>query len=158
MELKDEYASVLWESLSLEPLEKFLDEHKPYMTLREIKELHDRGFDICSHSCSHPIFDRLDWKSFEREIVKSVRKINEITGKKKIPFSYPFGRRASQEFEARFVKKYKNKVGAILGIRNRNQNCHNPYMWERDLQEDSVVLSQFRFLLLPIMRNRFGSG
>ena len=151
MNYKDRFAKKAWDLSSLEPLDAYLDKHKPYMTEFQIQELHSAGFGISSHSLSHPYFDKLDWNSFEKEILDSVEVLRNIIGEESYSFSYPFGKRASPAFERRLIESNPH-ISSILGINNLNENSINPYAWERDLQEDAWNMSQFRFLILPILR------
>ena len=68
----------------------YLETHKPYMTGEQIKELHDDGFAIGSHTRSHTKLSLLAPGQVEEEIVESARFVREITGTEKVPFSFPY--------------------------------------------------------------------
>ena len=81
------------------------------------------------------------------ERVKTIKTNQEI-----ISFSYPFGKRASDENESKLINRYPELISSLVGIRNRNENNINAYKWERDLQEDVAPVSRFRFLIMPHLR------
>ena len=153
IEDKDILSKYLWDKF-MPPVEEFLESKKPYLSTTQIKDLHSSGFDICSHSCSHPDLSKASWDQYKDEVLNSILKLEQITGDERFSFSYPFGKRASLEFERRLTDDYEN-ISSMLGIINSNRNSKNPNSWERDLQEDSKSMAQFRFLILPIVRKYF---
>ncbi len=148
---KDFFSTYLWEKF-MPPVEEFLDLKKPYLSTSQIKDLDSSGFNICSHSCSHPDLSNVSWGQYKDEVINSVVKLKKITGQKQFPFSYPFGLRAPSHLESRLVEEFSSSISALLGIKNSNSNNTNTYKWERDLQEDSVNMAKFRFLIMPLLR------
>ena len=147
----DLYSSLLWEKF-MPKMNEFMEQMKPYLTTSQIKELSDSGFDIGSHSCSHPDLSKVSWNNYKDEVINSVIKLKEITNQEIISFSYPFGKRASDENESKLINRYPELISSLVGIRNRNENNINAYKWERDLQEDVAPVSRFRFLIMPHLR------
>jgi peptidoglycan/xylan/chitin deacetylase (PgdA/CDA1 family) len=57
----------------------------------QVKEMSQRGFEIGSHSVSHPFLTRVDDEKLTQELKKSKNQIEKICGKKVITIGYPFG-------------------------------------------------------------------
>ncbi len=69
----------------------FLQTQKPYMDEAQIRDLHNAGHTIGSHTCNHPeLWLFRDWQKVEKEIVDSCAIIRDITGTKSVPVSIPF--------------------------------------------------------------------
>jgi peptidoglycan/xylan/chitin deacetylase (PgdA/CDA1 family) len=63
-----------------------------YMTPSQVRQLCDRGFEIGSHSLSHPYLSDLANTELERELTDSKKKLEEMTGRPVVHFSCPGGR------------------------------------------------------------------
>lgn len=63
-----------------------------YMTNAQIRELQDAGMIVGSHSCSHPLFSKLDEAAQRWEIEESFRYLDDVTGTLTVrSFCYPYG-------------------------------------------------------------------
>lgn len=156
MKQKEQIVNKLWELIMPIKLEDYLTEKKPYCSIAEIKEMYKSGFEIGSHSHTHPIFNKLNYDDFYDEIIKSGNIISSIIGSKVRNFSYPFGNRASEDFENKFNLKY-HKKWSFLGTKNNLNNLtHNHNKWERDNLEFTNLQMKTRFLFLPILRSLKG--
>lgn len=71
-------------------IQKYLDEHKPYITKEQIKEMIDAGFYFGSHSYSHPPLDNLSFEEQKDEIIKSLEWLKSNFGIKYALFAFPF--------------------------------------------------------------------
>ena len=109
-EEKDKFTKQLWDLSENEPLSEWLQNHQPYLTTNQIKELVNAGFTIGSHSSTHPSCDQLSYDELQKEIEGSCLSISNKIGIDVQYFSYPFGRRAN--------RKYEDKI-----IRNSNVQC-----------------------------------
>ncbi|MBN1231280.1 MAG: polysaccharide deacetylase family protein [Anaerolineales bacterium] len=67
----------------------FLKKKKPFLTLKQIKQLDADGFTIGSHTRSHSKLVQVTEKEMEEEIVESSKIIQKITGNERVPFSFP---------------------------------------------------------------------
>lgn len=56
-----------------------------------VKKLDEQGFEIGTHSMTHPDMTKLDRESAKKELVDSVKLITDITGKKVELFRLPYG-------------------------------------------------------------------
>ena len=65
---------------------------KGYLTVPEVKEMAAAGWEVGSHTLSHPInFMTLDAPSLRAEIVDSRKKLEALLGLPILTFAYPFG-------------------------------------------------------------------
>lgn len=60
------------------------------MTVRELRDLHEAGFEIGAHTVTHPDLSRLDRPSCLREMVDSRVSLERETGATVDTFAYPF--------------------------------------------------------------------
>jgi len=159
MNHKDRLSSALWGKAGFENIQDFLKREKPYLNINQIKELYAQEFSIGSHSNSHPICSRLNYDDLESEVIGSMIGISNKTGIPVNLFSYPFEERAEAKLEKQLIRNHKDRVKALIGIRNVLKN-EDPYLWERDLQETDSDQAMFRFYFLPIIRRaiRFGKA
>ena len=69
--------------------EQYLKREKPYLSSKQIKNLHQEGFDIGSHSVDHPWFRDIDYPEQEQQITQSLTTLRNL-----VPlvnsFSFPF--------------------------------------------------------------------
>jgi peptidoglycan/xylan/chitin deacetylase (PgdA/CDA1 family) len=71
----------------------FLRDTKPYMSRDQIATLHTDGFIIGAHSIDHPRLGGLtDWREIEHQIFGSCEAVRRVTGRPRVPFSFPFNR------------------------------------------------------------------
>ncbi|MFK8060280.1 MAG: polysaccharide deacetylase family protein [Polaribacter sp.] len=150
MKEKDNIANFLWDEAKIGQLDVFLENEKPYLSSQQVKELIKGGFDIGSHSKTHPVFSRLDYINFENEILESINFLEKKFKYKIKSFSYPFGEKADVSFENSFCIKNKRDL-IFLGINNNLEN-YNLNRLERDNLEFKFNMMMFRFTLLPIFR------
>lgn len=150
MNEKDVVASFLWKEAEIGDIDSFLNKEKPYLDSNQIKTLLSQGFSIGSHSKSHPDFSKLSYDEFQCEIKESIKFLNENYKMKVNSFSYPFGERASLDYEDRFRAENNNDF-LFLGISNNLSN-YDIKKIERDNLEFNGGLMMFRFTLLPVFR------
>jgi peptidoglycan/xylan/chitin deacetylase (PgdA/CDA1 family) len=89
LERKDEPVIDMAEKMLGIDIKDYLETQKPYMTHDQIRELHEAGFTIGAHTCSHTKLSLLEPEQIEKEIVESAKFVQNITGASKIPFSFP---------------------------------------------------------------------
>lgn len=150
MSNKDHFADILWRLAGLEPLDVWLKQQKPYMTIKQIKELIDNGFQIGAHTKTHPKCNELTYPELEVEITGSIDGICRKIGVDIDLFAYPFGKRAKPEYEAKLVKNTNLKC--MLGVMDNLSNFNNPLEWERCFFETYFSRSMIQLLLIPIKR------
>lgn len=95
--------------------------HYRYLRRDEVKELMDAGFEIGSHSVTHPFLDRLNRLEQLHEISDSKIAIERLTNSIVTSFCYPDGRYNDQtmnilmdsEYRRAVVTPWKTKPGSI---------------------------------------------
>lgn len=70
--------------------EKYLQEHKPYLTSSQIESLIQQGFYFGSHSCDHPEYQFIDLKEQIRQTQKSTDFVAEKFNLTYKTFAFPF--------------------------------------------------------------------
>lgn len=85
------------------------------MTQEQIIELHKAGFEIGSHTLSHPHLPQLTDKELEREISDSKKHLEDMLGNEVQSFAYPYGEYDSRVRDKVIEAGYKNAVSTKLG-------------------------------------------
>ena len=89
-------------------IEKYLRNHRPYLTAEEIKLLASDGFTIGAHGKSHARLSVLNNDGMEAEIVDSCNIIRSLTGRDDVPFAFPFsGDGLDRDFLESVTSKYR---------------------------------------------------
>ncbi len=83
---------------------------EPIMTLDQIRELSDNGFEIGSHTVSHPMLTKLSDADLRRELVDSKLRLEQITGKEVASLSYPYGDYDQRVLDACVEAGYRSAV------------------------------------------------
>ena len=86
-----------------------------YMNRAQVKELSDEGHVIASHTWDHKNVKKYEEDDWETQIVKPVRQLEEITGKKIRYFAYPFGAWNKEAIPE--LKKYDIKAAFQLSTK-----------------------------------------
>jgi hypothetical protein len=74
---------------------------KPCMTLQQIRELHNAGWDIVSHSVTHPHFPKISAEQAQKELTDSKAWIRS-QGFEDYCFTWPFGEIAYQDIAQQY--------------------------------------------------------
>lgn len=90
-----------------------------YMNKEQIKQLHDEGNTIASHTYDHKNFAQFTDADWETQIAKPNKTIEEITGKKPEYFAYPYGVFKASNLPK--LKEYGFKLAFILSTK-RDEN------------------------------------
>jgi peptidoglycan/xylan/chitin deacetylase (PgdA/CDA1 family) len=90
---------------------------QPMMTLQQVKQLAELGFDIGAHTISHPILREIPDEQARFEITEGRRQLQELTGQKVEMFAYPNGR-PGEDYDLRHVQMVKDAgfIGAVSTI------------------------------------------
>ena len=70
-------------------IQSYIRDTKPYLTAKQIQQMHADGFTIGAHGLSHRKLGFVPEMDVESEIVGSCRAIRDITGQALVPFSFP---------------------------------------------------------------------
>jgi peptidoglycan/xylan/chitin deacetylase (PgdA/CDA1 family) len=150
MDQKDALADQLWNAAQMPKLQSFIDDHVPYMTDDEVREMMDGGQEIGVHTRTHPVCSRLTEQQVDDEIIGSWKRLSERFDTPITAFSYPFGDRCSAEMEQRILAHTDMQI--ILGIRDSLANSDNAALWERRNMETGYDESISLFYLGPWKR------
>ncbi len=154
MEIKEKIVNSIWSDTMDISVNEYLNKYNPYLTVDQIKEMSDEGFEFGSHSMTHPIFNKISYENFKEEIINSIELIYEITDKRVFSFSYPFGYRSSNVYEQRLLKERPELIDTFLGTRNKLNNFEqNVLKWERDNLEYPFEVAISRFFVLAGVRS-----
>jgi peptidoglycan/xylan/chitin deacetylase (PgdA/CDA1 family) len=70
---------------------KLAPQIQDFMSWDEARGLVQRGYELGSHTVTHPILSRIDSEQLERELVESRKKVEAETGSRCIAIAYPNG-------------------------------------------------------------------
>lgn len=103
--------------------ENYSDKDVIVMTKEQIEELDKEGFEIFSHTFSHPILTDIDDDRLQAELIESKKALEGIVGHKVIGISYPHGAYDTRVYTA--VKKAGYMLGFTIdpGIIDRATDC-----------------------------------
>ena len=152
MNRKEEITNYCWNAAGVGTIQDYLEKNNPYLTVEQIRSLIKDGFEIGSHSMSHPVFSRLSYDEFENEIMASVQLLQTTFGQEITSFSYPFGIKASAQFERKLIMSDQTNIKTLLGSRNKSNNYLNCLQWERDNLEFPMNELMFRLNIMPWLR------
>lgn len=91
------------------------DQEEKMMSADQARELADNGFEIGSHTLTHPHLPRLDDEQLAQEIADSKHKLEDLIGREVASFSYPYGDFDCRVLNAAIAAGYKNAVSTRLG-------------------------------------------
>ena len=108
-----------------------------------IKKIDDKGHEIASHSYSHLDIRKTTEKDFENDIVKSIKILEEIIGKKVLGFRAPYFSIDKKSFWAmKILSKYFKYDSSIFpvktplyGIRNAPRNIYKPNLTNPSIED-----------------------
>jgi len=84
-----------------------------HMASTHIRLLHENGWEICSHSCSHRDLTSLAHAPLVKEVFDSKKALEDIIGAPVKHFVYPFGRKNQRVIEAVKEAGYQSASGFI---------------------------------------------
>jgi peptidoglycan/xylan/chitin deacetylase (PgdA/CDA1 family) len=91
------------------------DQEEKMMSAAQARELADNGFEIGSHTLTHPHLPRLDDEQLAHEIADSKHKLEDLIGREVTSFSYPYGDFDSRVLNAAIAAGYENAASTRLG-------------------------------------------
>jgi peptidoglycan/xylan/chitin deacetylase (PgdA/CDA1 family) len=94
-------------------IQEYLENHRPYMTLQQIKSLQKKGFEFGAHSMDHPLFETIHQEEQVRQVVESVKWVNHNVGSSIPAFAFPFTDFGVQK---ETITKIRDEAGAELLI------------------------------------------
>jgi peptidoglycan/xylan/chitin deacetylase (PgdA/CDA1 family) len=114
---------------------------------RELGELADAGWEIGSHTCSHPHLPELDDSSLTRELTTSKARIETELGRPCTSLAYPYGEVDERVLDATLAAGYR-WAGTIPRVLPRPR----PLLWPRVPVYHQDDLRRFRSKVSPSLR------
>jgi peptidoglycan/xylan/chitin deacetylase (PgdA/CDA1 family) len=103
----------------------YLIQEKPHLTVSQVKELVQKGFDIGAHSWDHPYYDMISLEEQVSQTVNSADYVKSITGKANVSFSFPHNDKpVSLDFFGQ-ISQGKG-VSPFFGIQNHKRETSPP--------------------------------
>jgi peptidoglycan/xylan/chitin deacetylase (PgdA/CDA1 family) len=112
-------------------------------TREMVRELARKGFEIGSHTCSHPRLNSLTPPQLDHELRDSRKALEDICGKQVEFFAYPYGDVSTTSVTIRQAIKesgYAAGLGTLVGT---NQDLKDPYFMFRTYVVESDRGGQF---------------
>lgn len=91
------------------------DQEEEMMSAAQVRELAEHGFEIGSHTLTHPHLPNLTDEQLYQEVADSKHKLEDIIGSEVASFSYPYGEYDSRVLTAAAAAGYNNAMGTKLG-------------------------------------------
>jgi peptidoglycan/xylan/chitin deacetylase (PgdA/CDA1 family) len=104
-------------------------EHEPElacMSWAQIRELRDSGWEVGSHTCSHPHLPRLGEAEIATELNESLRRLEEEMAAPCLSLAYPYG-----EFDERAVRAARDAGYRFAATIPRRPAGPLPFRWPR---------------------------
>jgi peptidoglycan/xylan/chitin deacetylase (PgdA/CDA1 family) len=120
---KDNWAAQLWAACRMQPMDEYLDRHKPYFDWDGLGQWMDEGHTVGFHTHTHPYCSRLTKDELADELVRPAEALRARMGLGSLDLSYPFGDRLEPEFERELMEGRKSRF--VLG-NQRLQRKPNP--------------------------------
>ncbi len=92
------------------------DRRESMISTEQIRELSDGGFQIGSHTMTHPHLTELTDEALRGELTDSKHILEDITGRQVAAFSYPYGDCDDRVVEEVVAAGYTSAVGTKLGV------------------------------------------
>lgn len=119
----------------------------PNMTWADLRRLCSLGFEIGSHSCSHPDLNGIGTEAAWREILHSRERVEAQLGQPPMHFAWPFGRGQYFNPKLREMVQQAGYRTCSSGIRGLNRDASSLYHLYRDHLEPSWSMELMRFFL-----------
>jgi len=91
------------------------DQEEKMMSAAQARELAENGFEIGSHTLTHPHLTSLTDEHLSQEIVDSKHKLEDAIGREVTSFSYPYGDYDCRVLNAAVAAGYKKALSTKLG-------------------------------------------
>jgi peptidoglycan/xylan/chitin deacetylase (PgdA/CDA1 family) len=129
-------------------LDRYLIEHRPFISTEQVKFLTDNGFELGGHSWDHPYYQQLSMQEAIAQTVSSCRYIRENFAEKLTLFSFPHTDQGmSQSFFTNLSEQIK--IDLFFGTQNQDDEMANRVLHRFNAERPDLALSkQLNGLLL----------
>lgn len=137
-------------------IQHFLAEKKPYLSLKQIKDLQQQGFTFGSHSLNHPLYASISLEEQIRQTTNSVQWIDENLKEKNKVFSFPFH---DIGVSKQFFSEIKDTVALTFGTSAINLDEMKTNLQRLDMEKSGkypylFLLKKHVFFLVKRILNR----
>ena len=121
------------------------------MSWEEVSEMHRQGIEVGAHTVTHPILSRLPQEKVAREIIDSMRTIEERLRTQVTSFAYPVGRSMDFNPTTKALLKQAGYRCALTMIFGSNGVGVDPYElrrvipWNEEATKFGLRLSYYKF-------------
>jgi peptidoglycan/xylan/chitin deacetylase (PgdA/CDA1 family) len=115
-----------------------------YLSADQIRDMVAAGWEIGSHSMTHPHLASVSWVQLRTELLKSRLDLEEVVGEAITTFAYPYGEVMPDFADKVHEYGYTSAVGLGLTVLQRPQDMY--YLSRREV-EGGVGLQDFEALL-----------
>jgi len=117
----------------------FLQQNQPYLTTKQIQQMHAEGFTLGAHTLTHRKLMDLPSDVIETEIADSCRAVAAITGQNVVPFSFPHSGWGLDRGLLADIRGRHSEIGLLFdtkGVRKDADFIHNRVWAERPLRPE----------------------
>ncbi len=147
---KEDLVNELWAACDMPPLDRFLDEFRPYFTWEGLETWLAAGHAVGLHTATHPFCSTLDDAAVQTEIVGAAATLRARLRVDFLPFSYPFGARLREDTERALYEA--GVFDAAFGIEGFASSRAPRYRLERASIEGELGFSVFGRACLGLPR------
>ncbi|HMH20627.1 MAG TPA: polysaccharide deacetylase family protein [Puia sp.] len=136
--------------------EEYLQAQRPFMTVSQVKELHEKGFAIGAHSWDHPYYDLISLEEQERQTLQSTRYVEENFSPSRRLFSFPHSDvNLSQDLFDKLLSG-KTPTDVFFGIQNQLEEQPNRVLHRFNAERPDLPLArQLNGVLLLMWYRKF---
>jgi len=117
----------------------FLVSKQPFLTEKQLKSLHSKGFTLGGHSMDHPHYHHLSLSEQVEQTIASCKYVNELIGINNCSFSFPHTDEGiSQEF-FNIVKDYN--IPLYFGTQNQKMEIKNKMLHRFNAERPEIDFS-----------------
>ncbi|MBI2666920.1 polysaccharide deacetylase family protein, partial [Candidatus Woesearchaeota archaeon] len=129
------------------------EKYSPFLNWEEVKELSCQGFEIGSHSFSHPDLTQLSTHQITPELDSAEQEILEKLQRKVQHFCYPYGKYSSEIIEE-INKRYRTAVSTQRGFaKNTGAYARQWVLRDTSLEHFQKLLQKPKISLCMIVKN-----
>ncbi len=141
----------------------YLMEYKPYLSSKEVTELHKMGFSVGVHGHSHLSFERLSSTRMIEEVSTNKIFLEELTGEAIGSLSFPFGHDRISEKNFCLLRDSCGilQTFGVSGLKKDQQaNHYHRILMENVGSGEEIVLGEYLYFLLkaPFFKNKIRRG
>jgi peptidoglycan/xylan/chitin deacetylase (PgdA/CDA1 family) len=137
----------------------YLNETKPYLTSKEVIELHKMGFSLGLHGHAHLSFEQLGQMDMEREVGLNKNFLQNLIQDGSFGLSFPYGQDkiSSSSFSLLEETFGISKTFGVSGLKKDQQKNHyHRIPMESDRSGEEIIFGEYLYFLMkaPFFKNK----